>query len=202
MPYSDNAKSVMLSQLGTVSVFASLHSAFPGQAGASEISGGSPAYARKAITWNAPSAGAMTNATNPTFDVPGSTTIQWLGLWGLITGGTFYGSAPLGSGIPVPFTVDDLTNDVLQAEAHGFTNGQQIVMIDTQGAILPAGVTEGTPYFVVQATTNSFKVSTTSGGSAVDLTGRGAGFAAAIVPETFGSQGTFTTSSVNLSLAA
>jgi len=72
--------------------FVSLHTADPGASGTSEVSGGSPAYARKAITWTAASASATSNSAQIVFDVPTSTTIRYLGYWSASTSGTFYGS--------------------------------------------------------------------------------------------------------------
>lgn len=92
MPLSNNAKNAMLDELATLAVYASLHTADPGATGANEVSGGSPAYARKAITWNAASGGALDNNANPVFDVPASTTITHVGLWSAVSAGTFYGS--------------------------------------------------------------------------------------------------------------
>lgn len=45
------SKNSMLDHLGTLVGFASLHTADPGTSGTSEVAGGAPAYARKAITW-------------------------------------------------------------------------------------------------------------------------------------------------------
>lgn len=92
---SSNGKNVMLNALGGVAVYASLHTADPGTTGTSEVTGGSPAYARKSITWNSASSGNLDNLANPTFDVPGSTTITHFGLWSASTGGTYYGSGAL-----------------------------------------------------------------------------------------------------------
>lgn len=89
------AKNSMLDQLGTLAAYASLHSADPGTGGSSEISGGSPAYARKAITWNAAASGSKTNSNTLTFDVPASTTVSYIGYWSASSGGTFYGSRAL-----------------------------------------------------------------------------------------------------------
>ena len=57
-------------------VYVSLHSADPGDGGGNEISGGS--YARKAVTFGAPSNGVSTNSADVTFD-------QATGSWGTIT---------------------------------------------------------------------------------------------------------------------
>jgi hypothetical protein len=72
--------------------YVSLHTADPGSTGTSEVTGGSPAYARKAITWTAASASATSNSAQIVFDVPTSTTIRYLGYWSASTSGTFYGS--------------------------------------------------------------------------------------------------------------
>lgn len=87
----------LLDATGTQHGFASLHTADPGATGtANEVAGGSPAYARKAITWAAadaatPSVKALV-ATFPVFDVPPGTTVAFVGLWTLASGGTFGGS--------------------------------------------------------------------------------------------------------------
>lgn len=65
----------------------SLHTADPGNTGANEVSGGSPAYARKTIAWNAASGANKTRtATTITFDVPSGATISHFGIW---SGSTF-----------------------------------------------------------------------------------------------------------------
>lgn len=87
---TDAAKHVMLNQLATVAVFASMHTGDPGTSGANEASGGSPAYARKAITWNAAASGNLDNNANPVFDVPAGT-YSYVGLWSAVSGGTYYG---------------------------------------------------------------------------------------------------------------
>jgi hypothetical protein len=92
---SNAGKNVMLDALGAVAVYASLHTADPGTSGTSEVTGGSPAYARKAITWNAAASGDLDNNANPTFDVPASTTVSYFGLWSASSGGTFYGGGAL-----------------------------------------------------------------------------------------------------------
>ncbi len=61
-------------------VSGSLHTAAPGTTGASEVTGGSPAYARKALSWTAGTTGKST-AARVTFDVPASTTVTHFGVW-------------------------------------------------------------------------------------------------------------------------
>jgi hypothetical protein len=66
-----------------------------------------------------------------------------------------------------------------------------VILFNNLGGTLATGLTEGVVYFVVSSATNTFKVSTTSGGSAVDITGLGNGtvFWQRVVPEVFASQG-------------
>jgi hypothetical protein len=87
------AKNTMLDAL-TVT-YASLHTADPGATGANEVAGGSPAYARKAVTFNAASGAARALNATVQFDVPGSTTITHVGYWNAVSGGTFHGSDPV-----------------------------------------------------------------------------------------------------------
>ena len=77
-------------------LFASLHTADPGATGSSELTGGSPAYARQAVTWTAgPTDGISSGALAAAFDVPPATTITHIGLWTAASGGTFIDKAPL-----------------------------------------------------------------------------------------------------------
>jgi hypothetical protein len=87
----DAGKNVALDALGVAADFASLHTATPNASGSNEVSGGSPAYARKALTWAAASGGSMATSNTPVFDVPAGTTVAFVGLWSAGSGGTFYG---------------------------------------------------------------------------------------------------------------
>lgn len=59
--------------------------------------------------------------------------------------------------------------DLITITDHGLTDGQ-IVQFDNEGGSLPAGLSKDTNYYVVSSTSSTFKVSTTLGGSAVDIT--------------------------------
>ena len=190
MPYSTSGKDAMLNALAALAGFASLHSAYPGNTGANEIAGGSPAYARKAKTWNASSSASVDDSNAPTFDVPASTTVGWIGLWSAATAGTFYGYAPAG-GTPLRYTADAAT-DFITSVAHGLVNGDKVVFMN--GAA-PAGLTEGTVYFVVNKTTDTFQVAATLGGAAINITATAqpaSSRVSKIVEEVFAAQGTYT----------
>jgi hypothetical protein len=87
MAMSGTEKNALAVKFGTDSAFASLHSSDPGTTGANEISGGSPAYARKAVTWGAASNGQVT--VTATFDVASGVTVGGGGLWSAASGGNF-----------------------------------------------------------------------------------------------------------------
>lgn len=65
-------------------------------------------------------------------------------------------------------TVDN-TTDTFTSAAHGLSDGDVIVFHTITGT-LPTGVTAGTPYYVRDSATDTFKIATTSGGSAVNIT--------------------------------
>jgi ELWxxDGT repeat protein len=71
------------------------------------------------------------------------------------------------------FTADAAT-DTLTLNAHGFNNGVT-VQVSNIGGALPGGVVANTLYYIVNATTNTFKLSTTLGGAAINLTNNGTG---------------------------
>ena len=76
----------------TPATHASLHTADPGTTGASELTGGSPAYARKPITWTPGAVDGVYTAT-VVFDVPTGVTLTHVGLWTALTAGTFLDKA-------------------------------------------------------------------------------------------------------------
>jgi hypothetical protein len=62
-------------------VWTSLHSADPGPAGANELSGGDPAYARRLLALTSPAGGVLPATENPVFDVPGGARVAAAGFW-------------------------------------------------------------------------------------------------------------------------
>jgi len=81
--YDTTAKNVMLDALRAVMTQVHLHSADPGAADSntSELTGGSPAYARKAIAFSAATGGAIDDTTAPVFDVAAGSTVAWVSFW-------------------------------------------------------------------------------------------------------------------------
>jgi hypothetical protein len=93
MGLNNNGRNKAADGVTAVAVFVSAHTADPGTTGTNEVTGGSPAYARKAITWSAASSGSAASSNSPVLDIPASTTVTHIGFWSAATSGTFYGSA-------------------------------------------------------------------------------------------------------------
>lgn len=72
-----------------------------------------------------------------------------------------------GTDAPVTFTA---STDTVNRTAHGYTNGMTVRFY---GIVSTTGINENVPYFVVNATANTFQVSATLGGSAIDLVNDG-----------------------------
>lgn len=71
------------------------------------------------------------------------------------------------------FTAANATN-VFTSAAHGLSNGM-CVQVKNSGGALPTGLSALTNYYIINAATNTFKLSTSKGGSAVDISNDGSG---------------------------
>ncbi|TWI04803.1 hypothetical protein IP90_00941 [Luteimonas cucumeris] len=188
MSFTTAAKNTALNAISPD--FISLHSGFPGNTGANELAGSG--YARVAASFNSASGGVRTITAAVNFTVGAGHTVRWAGLW---QAGSFVGYSPNG-GNPKEFIASAAT-DVVTCLAHGYADTQKIVFY---GDTVPAGLTEGTVYFVRDATTDTFKVAATSGGAAIDLTGTGSTgcVVSAIVEDVYGGASTHTVNSWSL----
>lgn len=192
--FTDAAKNAMLD--AEPSTHLSLHTAWSAT-GANEVTGGSPAYARKPATWNAAAGASAALAATVTFDVPAAATVRYVGRWTALTAGTFLGMSAL-HGAEKEFSVD-LTANTLKQVGHGYADDDTVVFL---GGTPPGGLTEGTTYFVVGAATDTYQVAATAGGAAIDLTAEPAAscVASKIIPETYGAQGTLQITALPLEL--
>ncbi len=93
MPLTVAERNVVADAEGARLVYVSLHTSDPGSTGASEATGGGPAYARKALTFAASVSGTAA-AAEVTFDVPAGTFTHF-GVWSAVTAGTFRGGNAL-----------------------------------------------------------------------------------------------------------
>lgn len=212
MPFNDTAKNAALdaldesaSQITHVGIHTLTDPGTGTNANSGEATGGSPAYARQAVTWGAAAAGVKSNTGALTFDVPAGT-YGFFTLFNASTGNTnnFRGHIPFGGGTKGFGTVDSagVTADAIQSAAHGLVDNDRVMLFNVFSESLPAGLSEGTVYFVVSGATDTFEVSTTQGGASVNVTGQGELFFQKVVPETFGAQGQITVAVGALTLDA
>lgn len=73
----------------------------------------------------------------------------------------------------INITSIDLATEIITAAGHYFV-GNDVVQVSSTNTI-PGGLTGNTNYYVVNAAANTFQVSTTRGGSAVNITDSGNG---------------------------
>jgi hypothetical protein len=92
-----NALNVAANAVTGAALYMSLHSASPGANGANELTGGSPAYARQALTWGSASGGVASVSGTVSFNIPAGSTVAYVGLWSASTSGTWYGAVQLAS---------------------------------------------------------------------------------------------------------
>lgn len=77
------------------------------------------------------------------------------------------------------------TSDTITAPSHGLAVNDPVVFWSTLGNALPTGITEGTVYYVKTAPdSDTFTISTTAGGSTLDITGAGVAVVQKITPIT------------------
>ena len=77
-----------------------------------------------------------------------------------------------GRDLVIPTSGVTTSADTITFSAHGLSDGDN-VQYNNGGGTAITGLTHGTNYFVVNAATNTFKLSASSGGSAIGLTGAG-----------------------------
>jgi hypothetical protein len=138
-----------------------LHDDYPGATGANELTGGS--YARQTATFNAASGGQRLLSASVAFSGLPSCTVRWVSFW---QSGTFRGAVPNGGATPRNF-VSLASNDTFYSPSHGYSDNQKVVF--WQGTV-PGGLTAGAVYFVRDASTDTFKIAATAGGTAINLT--------------------------------
>lgn len=88
-------KNNLATEYGSLATHGAIYTTAPGASQGTEPSGGSPAYARKALSWGAPSNGVIT--ATATFDVPSGATIVGIGVHTALTAGTYLDGASITS---------------------------------------------------------------------------------------------------------
>jgi hypothetical protein len=186
----------------TGNVYLSLHSADPADTGANELTGGG--YARQQTDFTAAAAGTLSNVGAVTWSVPAGDVAAW-GAWDAVTAGVCFqtGFFSIVAGLGLVRTTDATNNDV-QSVAHGLAANDRVEFEVIEQLTVPAGLTAGTLYYVISTglTTDAFRVSTTQGGAAVDITGNGSAIWRKVVVTNFSSAGTFQVAAGDLDIYA
>lgn len=191
----------------TADVFIALHSADPGDTGATnELTGGG--YARQQVAFPAAAAGTLANTSAITWSVPAGDVAAW-SVWDLVTAGTCFqtGWFNPSSGKVVDLalvrTADATANDV-QSQAHGLAANDRVVFEVIEQLTVPAGLTAGTLYHVIATglTTDAFRVSATQGGAAIDITGNGSAIWRKVQVTNFSSAGSLQVAAGDLDIFA
>lgn len=92
---TNTMKNALSDAYKALALYGAVYTTAPGGSAGTEPSGGSPAYARKSLSWGASSAG-VTSATG-VFDIPSGTTLVGAGVHSAITAGTYYDGAAVTS---------------------------------------------------------------------------------------------------------
>jgi hypothetical protein len=182
--------------LPTANPYIALHTADPGETGTNEATGGS--YARQQADFSAAAAGTLQNNANIDFAsmpaVTGNGIVGW-SAWDAVSAGNclWTGWLSLTSGLAEVRAGSDVTNNDVQSVAHGLVADNRVVFETLEGLTIPTGLTAGTLYFVIATglTTDSFRVATTSGGAAVDITAAGSALWRLVANKTVNSGDTF-----------
>lgn len=152
----------------------SLHTADPGNNGANEVAG--MGYSRQPSSFGPASGGVITVATNIQFVGLPASWILYIGAWTTDVSPVFSGSMPNGQLKQFAATASD---NLFTSASHGFVNGMPVALLGLTGVAFPAGLALDTPYYVRNATTNTFQLSATDGSSdpILDVTVNGSGTA-------------------------
>jgi hypothetical protein len=130
--------------------------------------------------------------------------VAW-GAWDAVTAGNCFqtGFFSIVQGLALVRTADATANDV-QSVAHGLVANDRVEFEVIEQLTVPAGLTAGVLYYVISTgiTTDSFRVSTTLGGAAVDITGNGSAIWRKVVVTNFSSAGTFQVAAGDLDIYA
>jgi hypothetical protein len=187
MPFTVSAKNLMLDALFGLPLYASLHSDVPNSSGSNELTGGSPAYARKSIAFLDAASGEVSRNPTPvvTFDIPAGSAAAFVGLWSADTGGTFHGYAPTNGGILSNVAMAYVaSNNLFCPGAGGLSAGNQVLLTGING-VLPLGLLSTQLYTVTSVLGDTFALNTTIGADGPVAFQR-------VAADVFGVQGTVT----------
>jgi len=143
--------------------------------GGTEVAGGG--YVRKDVSssFAAAAGGQSPNTADVEFD-------QASAAWGSVEAYGIFDAATSGNlllwGYMIQnrydFTADPVTDEIT-SPGHGLSNGDSVILEADHGSPLPGNVIEGDTYYVINASGDTFKLSTAAGGATHDMTTAGTG---------------------------
>lgn len=83
-----NMRNTLCTAFGTNAPYMAVYSTVPAGSAGTEPTGGSPAYARKPVTWGSASGGSI-SATQVVFDIPSGFTVAGGGFHSAVTAGNY-----------------------------------------------------------------------------------------------------------------
>lgn len=155
----------------------SVKPALDGTGGTELVTGSSPGYARVAVSFNAWANGNSDNSAQVDFPANsgGSNWVEAVA-WGIFdassAGNLLNTDFFIAPNTRTPFTAVAST-DIFTAFGQSLANGDKVVLKATAG--LPTGVSADTIYFIVGVSGQTFQLSLTSGGAAINITTDGDG---------------------------
>lgn len=134
-------------------------------------------YAPQSIAFTAPTNGVFPNSNLVNYGTSSaaySGAVAYVGIRDSVTpnAGNLLWYGPNITGTPVDY-VAVASTDVFTSPGHGFVNTDLVVPFDSDS--IPTGINADTRYFVVSSTTDTFQLSLTSGGAAINITVSGSG---------------------------
>lgn len=177
---------------GAGNVYLSVHTAY-------SASGANLHGAKTSANFGAASSRQKSLAAAVDIAVTGGATVKWIGAWDS-SQAVFLGMWPNG-GSDFSFQVD-LANNRIYCEGHSMANDDKVVF---HNGAAPAGLTEGTTYFVVGVTPGDpdyLQVAATQGGAVIDITGQPGPdcVMSKIVEQVYGSNGTHRVSALTIAI--
>lgn len=165
--------------------------------GGTEVTGGG--YARAIINANggaSPAWGAPSSQATKEWRFNNANAVSWTpsgANYGDVVGFGLYDASTAGNLLLADFFTgefmagvvnDSGSTDTIKSDAHGLSNTNRVCIRMIPGTTIPTGLDETTLYYVINANTDDFQVSLTSGGAAVALTGDGEIMFAKVTPRT------------------
>lgn len=180
-----SAKKTLELQVGktafaTPTTYIGLFTTMPIDAGTGgvEVSGGSYARVATAGDWNSASGSSPSSITNSALLAFPTATASWgtivgFGIFDALTGGNLLVFDWLGNFSWSPFTCTSASPGIITAPAHGYANGDSVILASEFGGTLPSGFTAGGVQTVAGITTDTFNIgvnTTTTGNGMVRKT--------------------------------